>query len=166
MTDTTHSDTRLTHTDDSGRARMVDVSAKAVTTRTAVASGTITMRAETLAAIRANEIAKGDVLGVARIAGVLAAKRTAELVPLCHSLPLAHVDVAFDADASLPGIRATATATTIAQTGVEMEAITAVAIALVTIYDMAKSADRAMVIGDVHLVSKTGGKSGDYTAPR
>lgn len=156
----------LTHVDATGHARMVNVSAKDVTTRTAVASGTITMRAATLEAIRANQIAKGDVLGVARVAGILAAKRTAELIPLCHSLPLAHVDVTLDADDALPGIRATATATTIGRTGVEMEAITAVAIALTTIYDMAKSADRAMIIGDIRLDSKTGGASGDYIAPR
>lgn len=152
----------LTHTDETGKASMVDVGAKTTTARTAVAEGTIRMTAATLAAIRNNEIAKGDVLGVAKIAGIMAAKRTADLIPLCHPVPITHVDVSLHADESIPGVRAVATASTVAQTGIEMEAIVAVTIALTTIYDMAKGADRAMVIGDIKLVSKTGGASGSY----
>jgi len=145
----------LSHTGPDGSARMVDVSAKATTARTAVATGHIRMTHATLAAIRANALKKGDVLGVAKVAGIMAAKRTAELVPLCHPLPLTHVDVTLSLDDALPGVVATASASTVAQTGVEMEAITAVSIALVTVYDMAKSSDPAMVIGDVRLVTKT-----------
>lgn len=153
----------LTHTDESGKASMVDVGGKATTARTATASGTIRMTAATLAAVRDNQIAKGDVLGVARIAGIMAAKRTADLIPLCHPVPITHVDVALHTDESIPGVRALATASTVAQTGIEMEAIVAVSIALATVYDMAKSADRSMVIGDIKLESKTGGVSGSYT---
>ncbi|MGI8548696.1 MAG: cyclic pyranopterin monophosphate synthase MoaC [Gemmatimonadaceae bacterium] len=152
----------LTHTDGSGKASMVDVGGKAATARTAVASGTIRMAAATLAAVRDNQIAKGDVLGVARIAGIMAAKRTADLIPLCHPVPVTHVDVTLQLDDSIPGVRALGTASTVAQTGIEMEAIVAVSIALTTIYDMAKSGDRAMVIGDIRLESKTGGASGSY----
>ncbi len=153
----------LTHTDESGNASMVDVAKKATTARTATASGTIRMTVATLTAVRHNQIAKGDVLGVARIAGIMAAKRTADLIPLCHPVPITHVDVALHVDESIPGVRALATASTVAQTGIEMEAIVAVSIALTTIYDMAKSADRSMVIGDIKLESKTGGASGSYT---
>jgi cyclic pyranopterin monophosphate synthase len=122
------------------------------------------MSPSTLDAIRRNQIRKGDVLGVARIAGIMAAKRTAELIPLCHPLPVYDVQVSIDADDGLPGLRAEATVATIAKTGVEMEAITAVVIALVTVYDMAKAMDRGMVIGDIFLVAKSGGQSGDFAS--
>lgn len=141
---------------------MVDVGAKPVTARTAVAAGHILTSAATLVAIRDNQLAKGDVLGVARVAGIMAAKRTAELIPLCHPLPITHVDVELEPDESLPGIRATARASTVGQTGIEMEALVAVCIALTTVYDMAKSADRGMTIANVRLLAKTGGTSGDY----
>jgi cyclic pyranopterin monophosphate synthase len=154
----------LTHVGADGEARMVDVSAKAETARMARAAGAIRMRAETLAAIRDNALAKGDVLAVAKIAGVMAAKRTAELVPLCHPLPLTDVQVTLSLDASLPGVRVEATARTTGRTGVEMEAITAVAVSLVTVYDMAKSHDKGMVITDVRLMEKSGGRSGHWRA--
>ena len=154
---------KLSHVDADGRARMVDVTAKEETHRVAKASGTIRMRAATLDAIRGNQIAKGDVLGVARLAGVMAAKRTAELIPLCHTLPLHDVDVHLTIDANLPGVRVEATAQTVARTGVEMEAMTAVSVALLTVYDMAKAIDREMVIGDIVLLAKTGGKSQPFT---
>jgi cyclic pyranopterin phosphate synthase len=143
---------------------MVDVSAKPETTRRATARGTIRMSPATLEAIRRNQIRKGDVLGVARIAGIVAAKRTADLIPLCHPLPIHDVQLSIELDASLPGLRAEATVATSAKTGVEMEAITAVAIALVTVYDMAKAMDRGMVIGDIILVAKSGGQSGDFAS--
>jgi cyclic pyranopterin phosphate synthase len=152
----------LTHLDAAGAARMVDVSGKAVTLREAVATGHIAMSAVALIAIRDGAAAKGDVLAVARIAGIMAAKKTAELIPLCHPLPLNRVAVDFSFDDS--GVTATATATTEGKTGVEMEAMTAVSVALLTIYDMAKAVDKAMTIGGVRLVSKTGGKSGDWRA--
>jgi len=148
--------------DASGEARMVDVSHKPETTRRAVAAGTIRMKPATLDAIRRNQMRKGDVLGVARIAGVMAAKRTAELIPLCHPIPIHDVQVSISPDDVLPGLRAEATVVTSAKTGVEMEAITAVAIALVTVYDMAKAVDRGMVIGDIVLMAKSGGQSGDF----
>ena len=154
----------LTHTDAAGQAHMVDVSAKMATRRTAVAGGTIRMSTSALAAIRDNAVAKGDVLGVARVAGIMAAKRTSDLIPLCHPIALSHVAVVLALDDSLPGVRAKATAITTGSTGVEMEAIIAVSIALATIYDMAKSIDRSMVIGDVRLLRKSGGKSGEYVA--
>lgn len=153
----------LTHVGPDGRARMVDVSAKPVTVRTARAAGAIRMAPDTLKAIEANTLAKGDAMGVARVAGVLAAKRTAELIPLCHPLPLDDVQVSLVADPGLPGLRAEATAKTTGRTGVEMEAIMAVTIALVTVYDMAKAADRKMTIEEVRLLEKTGGQSGDWT---
>lgn len=152
----------LTHLDAAGAAHMVDVSGKAVTLREAVATGHISMSAAALEAIRDGAAAKGDVLAVARIAGIMAAKKTAELIPLCHPLPLNRVAVDFVLDDS--GVIATATATTEGKTGVEMEAMTAVSVALLTIYDMAKAVDKAMTIGGVRLVSKTGGKSGDWRA--
>jgi cyclic pyranopterin phosphate synthase len=155
----------LTHADARGAARMVDVGAKPATGRRATATGAIRMAPTTLALIRDNQVAKGDVLGVARIAGIMAAKRTSELVPLCHPIPLTHVDVELALDASLPGVRVTATAATVAATGVEMEALTAATIALVTIYDMAKSADRGMVIEGVRVTAKSGGRSGAFVAP-
>lgn len=154
--------TRLTHIDEEGHARMVDVGGKAETHRVAIASGRIRMSGETLAAIRDGNAPKGDVLGTARIAGIMAAKRTADLIPMCHPLALDRVavDFAFEADA----IRATATASLTGKTWVEMEAITAATISLVTIYDMAKALDRGMVIEDVRLIEKRGGKSGTWRA--
>lgn len=152
----------LTHTDDAGAARIVDVGAKPHSARRARASGMIRMQRATLDAIRANALEKGDVLAVARIAGVMAAKRTAELIPLCHNIALTSVDLALELDDALPGVRAAATAATVGQTGVEMEAIVAVTVALVTIYDMAKALDRAMVIGEVRLLEKEGGASGEW----
>ena len=155
---------RLTHVGASGEARMVDVSTKPETTRRATARGIIRMSPAALAAIRSNQIEKGDVLGVARLAGIMAAKRTAELIPLCHPLPIHDVQVTIEPDDALPGLRAEATVATHAKTGVEMEAITAVAIALVTVYDMAKAIDRGMRIGDIGLMSKSGGRSGDFAS--
>ncbi|HKP13157.1 MAG TPA: cyclic pyranopterin monophosphate synthase MoaC [Blastocatellia bacterium] len=150
----------LTHVDDEGRARMVDVGDKPVTTRTAVASGFIRMTAATVQAIREHRTPKGDPLEVARLAGIMAAKRTAELIPLCHPLPLTHADVQLDVRDD--GIRITATARTDGKTGIEMEALTAVSVAALTLYDMCKAVDKAMEITDVRLESKTGGRSGDY----
>lgn len=154
---------KLSHVDEQGRARMVDVTPKEETHRVAKAAGTIRMKAATLDAIRGNQIAKGDVLGVARLAGVMAAKKTADLIPLCHPLPLHDIDVQLALDPSLPGVRVEATSQTVARTGVEMEALTAVSVTLLTIYDMAKGMDRDMVIGDIVLLAKTGGKSGPYS---
>ncbi len=153
--------TRLTHIDEAGAARMVDVGDKPVTQRRAVASGRIAMSAEAAAAIRDGLVAKGDVLAAARIAGVLAAKRTADLIPLCHPLPLTSVDIALEVQDA--AVVATATCATDAKTGVEMEALTAVTVTLLTIYDMTKSIDKTMIIGDILLVEKRGGKS-DYKA--
>lgn len=153
----------LTHLDARGEARMVDVSAKPDTHRSARATGSIRMRAETLAAIQSNLMAKGDVLGVARIAGIMGAKRTAELVPLCHPLPLHDVQLTLTPDDELPGIRAEAVARTVGKTGVEMEALTAVMVSLLTVYDMAKSHDREMVISDISLAEKSGGKLGHWS---
>ena len=152
----------LSHADSTGQAKMVDVSDKPVTARYARASGSIRMKPETLEAIRRNSLSKGDVLSVARVAGIMAAKRTAELIPLCHSVPLSDLQVELTLDVELPGVRCEATARTNAQTGVEMEAISAVAISLVTIYDMAKAIDRDMSICDISLQEKTGGKSGSW----
>jgi len=152
----------LSHVDPEGRARMVDVSAKDVTVRMARATGAIQMRRETLDAIRANAIAKGDVLGVARLAGIMAAKRTSELIPLCHPIPLTDIRVDITIDESLPGLRVEAAAKTAAQTGVEMEAIIAVSVTLVTVYDMAKAVDKSMVIGEISLAEKLGGRSGHW----
>jgi len=150
----------LTHIDEAGKARMVDVSGKNVTKRVATAQAVVTMQPETLEKIRQNTLAKGDALGVARVAGVLAAKRTDELIPLCHSLPLSDVSVDFEFGETALTIRTSAT--TLAQTGVEMEALTAATVAALTVYDMAKAVDKRMTIEGVHLVSKTGGKSGDF----
>lgn len=153
---------KLTHLDDSGAAHMVDVSAKADTVREAVAEGRITMSAEALAAIREGSAKKGDVLATARIAGIMAAKKTSELIPLCHPLMLSKVsvDFAFEND----GIRAASLVRLTGQTGVEMEAMTAASVALLTIYDMAKALDKGMVISGIRLLSKSGGKSGDWQA--
>ena len=153
---------KLSHVAPDGAARMVDVSAKADTVRTARARGTIRMSMDAFEAIRSHQIAKGDVLSIARLAGVMAAKRTAELIPLCHPLLLEDVQVDLVADAGLPGVTAESQARTTGRTGVEMEAIVAVTVALVTVYDMAKSADRGMVISDISLIEKTGGSSGTY----
>jgi len=141
---------------------MVDVSAKAPTVRVARAEGCIRMSLVAFEAIRSHQIAKGDVLSVARVAGVMAAKKTAELVPLCHPLLLDDIQVDFEPDAGLPGYRAVSQVRTTGRTGVEMEAIVAVSIALITVYDMAKSADKGMTIGDISLVEKSGGRSGHY----
>ena len=153
---------RMSHVDVDGAARMVDVSAKAETLRMARATGTIRMERATLDAIRANSVAKGDVIAVARVAGVMAAKKTAELIPLCHPLPLTDVQIDLEPDDSLPGLRATATTRTFGRTGVEMEAISAVCVTLVTVYDMAKAIDKTMLISDVCLLEKTGGRTGDW----
>jgi cyclic pyranopterin phosphate synthase len=152
----------LSHIDDQGAARMVDVSAKPITARTATAEGHIALNPAALAAIRDASAAKGDVIATARIAGIMAAKRTAELIPLCHPLPLASVNLAFAITAD--GITATATAATTAQTGVEMEAMTAVSVALLTIYDMVKALDKGCIIGAIRLIAKDGGKSGPWRA--
>jgi len=154
--------TNLTHLDSDGAAHMVDVGGKAATARRAVASGRIAMSAEALAAICAGNAPKGDVLGTARIAGIMAAKRTGELIPLCHPLGLEAVGIDFEFEDC--GIKATATASLTGKTGVEMEAMTAVCVALLTIYDMAKAIDKGMLISDVRLIAKTGGKSGDWKA--
>jgi cyclic pyranopterin phosphate synthase len=154
--------TGLTHLDAEGHARMVDVGGKAVTAREATATGRITMSGEALAAIRDGLVKKGDVLAVARVAGIMAAKRTSDLVPLCHPLPLTRV--ALDLVIEDDGIAATATCATDGKTGVEMEALTAVSVALLTVYDMAKALDRGMVIDGVRLLAKSGGKSGHWRA--
>jgi len=152
----------LTHLDENGSARMVDVSAKAVTTREAVASGHVAMNKEAAAAIAQGSVKKGDVLAVARVAGIMAAKRTADLIPLCHPIALTSVNIDFDLEPT--GVKVTATAKTAGQTGVEMEALTAASVALLTIYDMAKALDKGMVINNVRLLAKTGGKSGNWRA--
>ena len=154
---------QLTHLDEHGKARMVDVGGKAATARQAIATGRIRMATQALAAIRDGAVPKGDVLAAARIAGIMAAKKTADLIPLCHPLALdtVTVDFAIEDDA----VRATATAALTGKTGVEMEALTACTVALLTIYDMAKAIDKAMTINAVRLLSKTGGKSGDWAAP-
>ena len=157
--------TELTHADEEGRARMVDVSGKQPTQRSAVATGTIRMAASTLDAIQTNALKKGDVLSVARIAGIMAAKQTSGLIPLCHPLSLTDIRIEFSIDESLPGVRVEAHARTLDRTGVEMEALTGAAIALLTIYDMAKAMDRAMTITGIGLLEKHGGASGDWTRP-
>jgi len=154
--------TGLTHIDEAGAARMVDVGGKAVTAREAVASGRITMSAEAAAAIGAGTAKKGDVLAVARVAGIMAAKRTSDLIPLCHPLPLTKVEIDLVVDAT--GVTATATASTEGKTGVEMEALTAATVTLLTIYDMAKAIDKTMVLTDIRVRAKSGGKSGNWTA--
>lgn len=154
---------RLTHLDPQGHARMVDIGGKQATARVATASGRIRMSAEALAAIRSGTVPKGDVLAAARIAGIMAAKKTAELIPLCHPLALDAVELDFSVHDD--AVRATATASLTGRTGVEMEALTAVSVALLTIYDMAKAIDKAMVIEDVRLTAKSGGKSGEWRAP-
>jgi cyclic pyranopterin phosphate synthase len=154
----------LTHLDATGEANMVDVGAKAETERMAIAEGTVTMQPETLRVILAGNAKKGDVVGTARIAGIMAAKRTHELIPLCHPLLLTKVSVDIEPDETLPGLRVTAMARVTGKTGVEMEALTAASVACLTVYDMAKAIDRGMVVGGIRLVEKRGGKSGDYWA--
>ena len=156
--------TGLTHFDDDGQAHMVDVSGKAATTRVAVAEGQVIMQAPTLAHVTAGTAKKGDVLGVARLAGIMAAKRTADLIPLCHPLALSKVAVDLVADPALPGVRITATVATTGPTGVEMEALTAVSIAALTVYDMLKAVEKGMTIGASRLIRKEGGKSGIFEA--
>ena len=156
---------KLTHFDDAGQAHMVDVSAKSVTAREALAEGRIVMTPQTLAHVMAGTAKKGDVLGVARLAGIMAAKKTADLIPLCHPLALTKVAVELTPDAALPGVRITATVATSGQTGVEMEALTAVSVAALTVYDMLKAVEKGMQIEGIRLVRKSGGKSGLYQAP-
>ena len=154
--------TGLTHLDETGAAHMVDVGDKATTARTATAAGEVSMRAETLDMIRNGLAKKGDVIATARIAGIMAAKRASELIPLCHPIALTSVSVDIAADEVLPGLVVTATCKVAGQTGVEMEALTAVSVACLTIYDMAKAVDRGMRIGAIRLIHKAGGKSGDW----
>ena len=156
---------KLSHLDEEGRARMVDVGGKPVTERTAEAEGAVRMSREAFDAIAASAVEKGDVLTVAQVAGTMAAKRTGELIPLCHPLGLDHVVVDTVLDPELPGVRIRARASVRGRTGVEMEALTAVAVACLTVYDMAKAIDRGMVIEDVRLVAKTGGTRGDWRRP-
>ena len=151
---------RLTHLDASGKADMVDVSEKDVTTRTATASGAITMTRETLDLVLAGNTKKGDVVAAARIAGIMAAKKTHDLIPLCHPLALSKIAVDIEPDVVLPGLRVTASAKLDGKTGIEMEVLTAVAVACLTIYDMAKAVDRGMTISDIRLIEKTGGHAG------
>lgn len=152
----------LTHFNRKGEAHMVDVGDKAMTHRIAIAEGTITMHPETLALIQQGSHKKGDVLGIARIAGIMASKRTSDLIPLCHPLPLTHAELDFDIDSEACSIHCLAKTETHGQTGVEMEALTTVQVALLTIYDMCKAVDRGMVMTDIGLVHKSGGKSGDW----
>ncbi len=154
----------LSHVNEAGEARMVDVAAKPATNRLARAEGRVVMMPSTLAAIVAGNMKKGDVLGCARIAGIMAAKRTHELIPLCHPLALSHVAITLEPDQTLPGIRVAATVSVAAKTGVEMEALTAVSVACLTIYDMAKALERGMHIEGIRLLEKSGGASGDWTS--
>jgi cyclic pyranopterin phosphate synthase len=154
--------TRMTHLDDQGQAHMVDVGAKDETEREAVATGRVCMRRETLALLRAGDLPKGDVLGTARVAGIMAAKRTSELIPLCHPLLLTHVGIEFAYDEKTPAVEITATVRCRGRTGVEMEALTAASVAALTIYDMAKAVERGMVIDGIRLLEKRGGKSGEW----
>ena len=154
---------KLTHIDSRGNAHMVDVADKAVTHRIAVAGGQIRMRPETLDLIESGSAAKGDVVATARIAGIMASKKTHELIPLCHPVPLTKVSVEIEADRSLPGLSVTVTAKALGQTGVEMEALTAASVTCLTIYDMAKAVDRGMEISAIRLLKKSGGKSGDWS---
>ena len=156
---------RLSHVTPDGTARMVDVGGKPETARMARATGRIIMTRATLEAIVGNTLAKGDVLGVARVAGIMAAKRTAELIPLCHPLPLTDVRIEFVTDSALPGVRVEAVVRTVGRTGVEMEALAGATIALLTVYDMTKAMDKSMVINDIALAEKTGGAGGPYARP-
>ena len=152
---------KLSHIDDHGHARMVDISQKPDTSRIAIAKGEIVMRLETLKLIESGSMGKGDVLAVAQVAGVMAAKKTSDLIPLCHPLPLNQISVEFELDEDLPGIKIVASAKTTGKTGVEMEALTAVAVSALTIYDMAKAVEKTMIIQNIRLVEKHGGQSGD-----
>lgn len=156
----------LSHVDESGRARMVDVTDKPVSRRSALAEGRVRMSQEAFALVRDNQVAKGDVLRVAEVAGVMGGKRTGELIPLCHPLPLDLVQVECTADAGLPGVNVVATAVATGRTGVEMEALTAVSVACLTVYDMVKAVDRGIVIEGIRLLEKTGGTRGDWRADR
>jgi len=156
---------KLSHFDEAGQAHMVDVSGKAVTSRIAVAEGYITMTPETLALVAEGRAAKGDVLGVARLAGIMGAKKTADLIPLCHPLPITKVTVDLTPDPDLPGVRITATVKTTGQTGVEMEALTAVSVAALTVHDMVKAVQKDMEIGGIRVTLKDGGKSGRFENP-
>jgi cyclic pyranopterin phosphate synthase len=158
-------DPPLTHFDAQGQAHMVDVTGKDETHRVARARGSILMQASTLALIAAGQAAKGDVIGIARIAAIQAAKRTAELIPLCHPLPLTRVSVDFEIDKAVGAVHCTVQAETVGRTGVEMEALTAVQVGLLTVYDMCKAADRGMVMSDIRLLEKSGGRSGQWVAP-
>ena len=160
----TSQDTPLTHFDAAGQAHMVDVGAKQDTHRIAVAAGTIRMQPATLALIQSGSAKKGDVLGIARIAAIMGAKRTSDLVPLCHPLPITRVALDFEVDAAASSVHCRAQVETVGKTGVEMEALTAVQVALLTIYDMCKAADRGMVMSDIRVLEKHGGKSGDWSA--
>lgn len=153
---------KLTHFDETGRAAMVDVSGKAVTSRKAIAIGRVKMKAETLKLVQKGSNKKGDVFSVAELAGIMGAKKTSELIPLCHPLPLSKVNVRIEVDEKLPGLTVSAETKTSGQTGVEMEALTAVSTACLTIYDMLKAADKHMIIGEIMLTEKQGGKSGDW----
>lgn len=164
MTRKTAPEKKLTHLDDKGAARMVDVSEKPVTSRSATAKGRISMKASTLKLILDDKLKKGNALEVARLAGIMAAKRTADLIPLCHPLAISKVEVELRPDKKTSSVEVEATVKLSGQTGVEMEALTAVSVACLTLYDMAKAADRGMTIGDIRLVEKSGGKSGDYKA--
>ncbi len=161
----THAANTLTHFDNSGQAHMVDVGDKAHTKRIAIASGEITMQASTLALIKSGDSKKGDVLSIARIAAIQGSKRTSDLIPLCHPISLTKVAVTFEIDDKNTSVICTATTETTGQTGVEMEALTSVSVALLTIYDMVKAVDRGMTIGSIKLLEKHGGKSGDWVAP-
>jgi len=152
----------LTHLDASGQAQMVDVSGKTQTVRRAVATGRVRMKLATFEAVLAGNTPKGDVLGTARLAGIMAAKQTPQLIPLCHAIPIQKIEVTLSPDTELPGFQIRAEVKTKAETGVEMEALTAVSVAALTLYDMAKGLEKSMQIEDIHLVSKSGGKSGDY----
>lgn len=154
----------LSHFDAAGKAHMVDVSDKAVTSRVAVAQGHVVMTPQTLAHVTAGTAKKGDVLGIARLAGIMAAKKTADLIPLCHPLPISSVSLDLTPDAALPGVRISATVKTTGQTGVEMEALTAVSVAALTVYDMLKAVEKTMEIGGIHVTLKDGGKSGRFEA--
>ncbi|MBX7480945.1 cyclic pyranopterin monophosphate synthase MoaC [Qipengyuania qiaonensis] len=152
----------LSHIDEHGRARMVDVGDKSITARRATAAGTLTCNPTTLELLKANKVPKGNVIGTAELAGVMAAKRTADLIPLCHPLPLSQIDVSIEADAGLPGFAVAAKVRSEGRTGVEMEALTAVSVACLTLFDMLKAIDKEMTIGDIRVTAKEGGRSGDW----
>ncbi|MEB3193394.1 MAG: cyclic pyranopterin monophosphate synthase MoaC [Snowella sp.] len=164
MTQAFSENSLLTHLNGTGEAQMVDVSAKSITRREAIAVGQVRMKQQTFEAIQAGNAPKGDVLGTAKLAGIMAAKQTAQLIPLCHPLPLQKIAVELQPDSTLPGYRIQATVVTKAETGVEMEALTAVSVAALTLYDMGKALDKEISIEKIYLLRKTGGKSGDYQA--